>query len=74
MTEDNYEEEFVDTEDEIFKDEEDEDSEDDEESLSPEEEGFMAGYEQQKESKVKDLEGDEAYDKAFDSGRKPKKK
>lgn len=42
--------------------------------ISPEEEGFMAGYEQQKESKVKDLEGDEAYDRAFDSGRKPKKK
>lgn len=41
--------------------------------ISPEEEGFMAGYEEQKERKQKDLEGDDAYDKAFETS-KPKSK
>ena len=35
--------------------------------ISPEEEGFMAGYEEHRERKPKNLEGDEAYDKAFES-------
>jgi len=35
--------------------------------ISPEEEGFMAGYEEQKERKPKEYEGDKAYNKAFDS-------
>lgn len=44
--------------------------------ISPEEEGFMAGYEEQRERKPKNYEGDEAYEKAFDStnSKKPRKK
>lgn len=34
--------------------------------ISPEEEGFMAGYENQKEKVKKNLEGDEAYESAFE--------
>lgn len=43
MSEDDYEEEFVDCEDEIFNDEETE-TEDEDDSCSAEEEGFMRGY------------------------------
>jgi len=42
--------------------------------ISPEEESFMAGYEEQKERKPKVLEGDDAYDKAFESTKTKSKK
>ncbi len=42
--------------------------------ISPEEEAFMAGYEDQKERKQREGIGDEAYEKAFDSGNEKKKK
>lgn len=38
--------------------------------ISPEEEGFMAGYEDRKEKIKKDLEGDEAYESAFEGSSK----
>ena len=43
MSEDDYEEEFVDEQDELFNDEEQEDLEEDD-SYSAEEQGFMKGY------------------------------
>jgi hypothetical protein len=42
--------------------------------ISPEEEAFMAGYEEQKEKKQKEGVGDEAYEKAFDSGSEKKRR
>ncbi|MCF7871421.1 hypothetical protein K9L97_00120 [Candidatus Woesearchaeota archaeon] len=42
--------------------------------ISPEEEGFMAGYEDQKEKISKKLEGDEAYESAFQEPKKPSRK
>ncbi len=59
--------------DEVYDDDAREDLVENDE-ISPEEEGFMAGYEEQKEKAKKDLEGDEAYEKAFESAEKPKKR
>jgi len=42
--------------------------------ISPEEEGFMAGYEERKEKAKKDLEGDEAYESAFEGSSKQRRK
>ena len=42
--------------------------------ISPEEEGFMAGYEQRKEKSNKRLEGDEAYESAFEQPKGRKKR
>jgi len=58
---------------EVYDDETREDLVENDE-ISPEEEGFMAGYEEHKEKAKKELEGDEAYEKAFDSTEKPKKR
>jgi hypothetical protein len=55
MSEDDYEEEFVDSEDEIFNDEEIEDLDEDD-SCSAEEEGFMRGYKEAGKKKEEDEE------------------
>lgn len=59
--------------DEVYNDEAREDLVDNDE-ISPEEEGFMAGYDEQKEKTAKDNLGDEAYEQAFESPQKAKKK
>ena len=58
--------------DEVYDDEAREDLVENDE-ISPEEEGFMAGYEERKEKARKDLEGDEAYESAFEDAPKSKK-
>lgn len=45
----------------------------DNDEISPEEEGFMAGYENEKEKEKKNLEGNKAYESAFEET-KPKRK
>lgn len=57
---------------EVYNDEAREDLVENDE-ISPEEEGFMAGYENEKEKVTKNLEGDEAYESAFEET-KPKGK
>ncbi len=51
--------------DEVYDDSSREDLVDNDE-ISPEEEGFMAGYNEQKEPKKKDSEGDKLYEEAFE--------
>lgn len=58
---------------EVYNDEAREDLVDNDE-ISPEEEAFMAGYEDQKERKQKEGEGDEAYEKAFEANQEKKRK
>ncbi|MFA6073726.1 MAG: hypothetical protein WC758_06425 [Candidatus Woesearchaeota archaeon] len=41
--------------------------------ISAEEEGFMSGYEERKEKSNEDFQGDDAYEKSFDSTDKTKK-
>lgn len=57
---------------EVYDDDAREDLVDNDE-ISPEEEGFMSGYEERKEKNKEELEGDEAYEKAFDKNEKGKK-
>ncbi|MCF8013320.1 hypothetical protein K9K83_02990 [Candidatus Woesearchaeota archaeon] len=58
---------------EVYDDEAREDLVENDE-ISPEEEGFMAGYEQRKEKVDKKLEGDEAYESAFEEPKGRKKR
>lgn len=52
--------------DEVYDDEGREDLVENDE-ISPEEQGFMAGYEDQKDKVQGNLEGDEAYENAFET-------
>jgi len=46
----------------------------DNDEISPEEEAFMQGYEERKEKQKDELEGDEAYEKSFESSGGARKK
>ena len=69
MEDENYEDGDL---DEVYDDEGREDLVENDE-ISPEEEGFMMGYEDVKDRKEKDLEGDRAYEEAFEESEKKKK-
>ena len=56
MTEDDYEDEFVDEEDELFKDETETIDLDEDDDFSPEEEGFLKGYKEASKRKKQEEE------------------